>query len=163
MADGHGNVILLPGRGGSVNGQLPQPETLRAVAGRLDRLGRRLQQFSPRSTWPPQRWMIASTPFRMVLISGRNGLSELAAVCAADGQAPDRRALELDDARRDAERRLRDIVACLDMLQRADIPAAERMREAEEFVSARAGVLAVLAEIRHLIAQWLLPTMPDAS
>jgi hypothetical protein len=162
MADRRGNVISLPGRGGAVTEQLPQPEVLRAVAGQLYRLGFRLQQFSPRSTWPPQRWMIASTPFRMGLVGGRKRLSDLAMICAADGRVLDRPTLELDDARRDAERRLHDIAACLDTLQRADISPAERTRETEEFVSARADALEVLAEIRHLIAQ-RLPTVPDAS
>src|ERR1700733_2147893 len=67
MAGNHGNVIPLAGLAGGGSGKLPQAEILRTVVEQLDQLGARLQQFSPQSTWPAQRWMIASTPFRMRL------------------------------------------------------------------------------------------------
>ena len=82
-------------------------------------------------------------------------------ICADGGRAPDRRALELDDARRDAERRLHVVVVCLDTLQRVDISPGERKRETEVFLSTRTDAVKVLAEIRRLIVEWS-PTVPDA-
>jgi hypothetical protein len=162
MADHPGSVILLSGRGGAVNRQLPHQEILQTVIGQLDQLGCRLQQCSPQPTWPAHRWMIASTPFRMRLTSGRKRLDDLALVCTVGEQDHARWALELNDARREAERRLRDIAASLHTLQRADTSPAERERQTDIFVSARSGLLAVLTDIRHMVARQL-PTGPDAS
>jgi hypothetical protein len=130
------------------------------VAGQLDQLGTCLRQFSPQATWPAQRWMIASTPFRMRLTSGRNGLGDLASACAIGEQAPDRRALELNEARREAERWLDDIASSLYVLQLVDTSPSERQRQTEAFVSARSALLSVLTEVRQLVARWL-PAEPD--
>jgi hypothetical protein len=162
MTDHRGSVILLSGRGGAVNRQPPHVETLQALVKQLDQLGCRLQEFSPQSTWLAQQWMIASTPFRMRLTSGRKGLGGLAIVCAIGERPHDRWALELSDARCEAERWLRDIAVCLHVLQQADTSPAERERQTEVFVSARSELLEVLTEIRHMVAQ-RLPVGPDAS
>jgi hypothetical protein len=160
MTGSHGNVIPLAGLAGRGSGKLPQAEILRTVVGQLDQLGARLQQFSPQSTWSAQRWMIASTPFRMRLTSGRNRLGDLANACATGGQGHDRWALELNEARREAERRLDDIVKTLHVLLRADTPPIERQRQTEVFVSARSDLLEVLMDVRHMVAQ-RLPPEPD--
>jgi hypothetical protein len=160
MAGRRGNVIPLSGPAGAGSGQVPHAEILRTVAGQLDQLATRLRQFWPQPAWPAQRWMIASTPFRMRLTSGRNSLRDLAIACAAGEQAHERRALELNEARREAERRLDDIAESLHVLQRADTSPAERLRQTEAIVSARSDLLEVLTEIRHMVAH-RLPEEPD--
>lgn len=160
MAGSRGNVIPLAGPAGGDSGKVPHAEILRTVVGHLDQLATRLRQFSPQSTWPAQRWMIDSTPFRMRLTSGRNRLGDLASACATGEQAHDRWALALNEARREAERWLDDIAKTLHVLQRADTPPIERQRQTEVFVSARSDLLEVLMEIRHMVAR-RLPAEPD--
>jgi hypothetical protein len=162
VADHSGNVITLSGRGGTADRQQPHQEILRTVVRQLEELGYRVEQFSPQSMWSAQQWMIASTPFRMRLTVGRKRLSDLAMVCATGEQAYDRWALELNDARREAERWLQDIAACLHALQRADTSSAERQRQTEVFISARSDLMEVLTEIRYMITR-RLPAEPDAS
>jgi len=161
MTDHRSDVIMLHNREGTLSGQPLHYEILRAVVGQLDQLGGRAYQFSPQATWPAQQWMIASTPFRMRLTCGRRVLGDLARVCATGEHAYHRRTLELNDARREAERRLQDIAACLHALQRPDTLPAERERQTKAFLSARSGLLEVVTEIRHMVFQWL-PAGPDA-
>ena len=160
--DQRGNLILLSGRGRAAGRQIPHHGMLQMVSEQLDELGRRLRQCSPQSAWPARQWMVASTPFRMRVTSARKRLEDLAVVCAVAEQDHFRWALELDDVRRDAERRLREIAACLHILQCADTSPAERERQTEKFLSARSDFLAVLTEIQRSVARQLLPG-PEAS
>jgi hypothetical protein len=162
MADRRDNVVALPGRGGVDSGQPVRFEVLRAAAGQLDELGCCLQQFSPRPSWSPRRWMIASTPFRMRLASARKGLDDLAIISSGNEQNAMRGAFELNDARHEVERQLRDIGACLYSLHDADTSPAERARETQKFTSGRFELLKVLREIRHLITREF-PTVADGS
>lgn len=153
MADRRGNVIVLHGRRGLGKGQAELPDVLRGTVGLLDDLRCRLQQFSPHPSWSAQRWMIASTPFRMRLTSARRRLGDLAGVSPADEQATLRWALEFGDARLEAEQRLHDIDACLRTLQRLDTGPPDRARATEVFVSSRPELLKALDKIEYLIAQ----------
>jgi hypothetical protein len=154
MVDRRRNVIALSGRAGAVDGQAPHQEILWAAVGQLDQLTDRARQFSPQAAWTAQQWMIATTPFRLRLAIGRRGLSDLAMICAGSEQACDRWALELNDARRDVERRLRDIAVCLNALQRPDTSPADRYQQTEVFISARSALLEALADVRGIAAQW---------
>jgi hypothetical protein len=160
--DQRGSLILLSSRGRDVSRQIPYQAMLRTVIGQLEEVGCRLRQCSPQPTWPARQWMIASTPFRMRLTGGRKRLEDLAVVCAIAEQDHARWALELNDARREAERRLREIAACLHILQRADTSPAERERQTEKFFAARSDFLAVIAEIQRSVVRQL-PPGPDAS
>ena len=162
MADHRSNVIPLLGPAGVRGALVPHAEVLRTVAGQLDQLDTCLRQFSPQPTWSAQRWMIASTPFRMRLTSGRDSLGDLASVCATGELAHDRWALELDEARRAAERWLDDIAEPLYALQRTDTSPTERQRQAVVFVSAKSDLLSVLTEIRQMIAR-RLPAEPGTN
>jgi hypothetical protein len=153
MSGSHDNVIKHPAWADAGREQLARLEVLRATVGQLDELGCRLQQVSPNSSWPAQRWMIASTPFRMRLIGVRQGLGELARMDHIAGRDAVRWALKLNDARLQAERRLHDLDVCLHTLQRVDVSPRERVRETEVFASSRSELLKTLQEIRHLIAR----------
>src|SRR5262249_48324273 len=153
MATRHDNLVVLPDRGGTERRPSVQLEVLEAAIEQLDELDCLLQQLSPHVNWSAQRWMIASTPFRMRLTSARKRLSDLAGMSLDSGQTAMCWALELGDLRLDAERWLQDIEVCLYRLQCIDTLARERARETEAFASSRSELLKVIAKIRYLIAQ----------
>ena len=152
MAD-RSNVIPYPGRDGPGRGQSHRPEAVEEAVGHLDELESRLRQLTPQPGWPPQRWMIASTSFRVRLPSARTGLADLSVMSPAGGQHPVRWALKFNSVRLEAERRLHDIDACLHALQRTDTSPADRARETVVFASSRSGFLRAVGEIRHLAAE----------
>jgi hypothetical protein len=153
MADHRGNVIMLrsPRRLGS--GQSEFHDVLCGTVGLLDDLRCCLRQLSPHPGWSAQRWMIASTPFRMRLTSARRRLADLAVVSRTQEQAALQWALEFTDARLEAERRLHDIDACLRTLQCPDTAPRDGARAMEIFVSNRSELLKTLHKIEYLIAQ----------
>lgn len=151
MTDHPDNVIVQLRRKGAGRGQPARPEVLSVALKQLDELGYRLQQLSPQPSWPPQRWMTDSTPFRMRLTRARKGLGELAKMSPDAGQRPVRWALKFNNVRFEAERRLHDIDACLCRLQRPDASPAERARETEVFTFSRSEFLRALEKVRNLI------------
>jgi hypothetical protein len=153
MIDHHDNVVVLLRRDGVVSWPAAQNEIVLAAVGQLEKLGCHLQQLSPRPGWSAQRWMIASTPFRMRIAATVRMLSDLAKISSAAGQGDARWAFELSEACFRAIRLLNDIDACLQMLRGVDTPPAERVRETRFFASNRSEVLKVLDKIRCLIAQ----------
>lgn len=153
MADRWGNVIVFPRRAGPGGRQPIRLEVLTGTVRQLDELGCCLQQFSPHPSWPPQRWMIASTPFRMRLTGAREKLDDLAMMSPAGERHVIHWALKFNDVRLEAERRLHDIDACLSTLQRTGASPTERAQETEMFASSRSEFLRALGEIRHLIAE----------
>jgi hypothetical protein len=153
VADRRDNVIVLPNHGAGSNERPPSTDALRAAAGQLEELGRCLQEISPHANWSAQRWMIASTPFRMRLIGARRKLSDLAKLGSADEQSDIRWMFEVNDARLGAERRLHDIDACLQTLQDVNASITDRIRETETFAASRFELLKVLDKIRHLLVQ----------
>lgn len=152
MTDRRDNVFVLPGRGEARNRQPGSVEILRTAVGELDELSFCLQQISPHSNWSAQRWMIASTPFRMRLIGARKRLGDLAQISTV-GEHDIRWVLEFNDARIGAERRLRDVDRYLRTLQRMDSSHSERAREMERFVSCRSDLLRILSKIRQLLVR----------
>jgi hypothetical protein len=146
MAD-QNNVVQLRGS------QPLWSELLSVTIEQLDELGYRLQQLSPQSSWPPQRWMTDSTPFRMRVTRARKRLGEVAGISPDAEQSSIRWAVEFNDVRLEAERQLRDIDACLCRLQRPDASASERARETEVFTSSRSEFLRALQEIRELLEE----------
>jgi hypothetical protein len=160
MAGRPDNLIVLPGQGEAGNG-LPGIEVVRAT-GYLDELGCHLQQFSPQSSWSAQRWMIASTPFRMRLTGARKGLGALASMSNGAGPHWIRWAFELSDVRLEAARWLEDVEACLYTLQCAETLPAERARLAMKFAYCRRELLKVLGEIQHLVAQRFPAALPES-
>jgi hypothetical protein len=153
VADHHGNVIALPGRGGAHRHQQEREEALRGIVAQLDDLRQCLQEFPPRPGWPPKRWMIASTPFRMRLTSAHRSLGDLARLGPFGEQDSIRLAYQLNDACRSAGLRMNDIEACLETLQDTQAPPAERARQAGLFAASRSRLLAALSEIQRLIIQ----------
>lgn len=153
MADRRDNVIVYAGWEGDGGRQPIQLEVLRITVGQLDELGCHLQELSPQPGWPPNRWMIASIPFRMRLTIAREKLGDLAMASPAGGQHPIRWALKFNKVRLEAERRLHDIDGCLHTLQRSDASPAERARETEIFAASKYEFLKVLGQIRRLIAE----------
>ncbi|MGP7998903.1 MAG: hypothetical protein ACLPKI_16535 [Streptosporangiaceae bacterium] len=147
------NVVTLPDRGRADGKQPSRPEVLRAAVGHLDELSRRLEQLSPHVTWSAQRWMIASTPFRMRLVGVRKRLDELTAFRPVSGQADVYWFLELEGASLEAERRIHDIDACLRTLHHADTSPSVRARETEIFTSRRSELAEAAMRIRNLLFQ----------
>jgi hypothetical protein len=153
MADRSDNVIVLPGRGGAGGRQPASIEILRTAIGELDELYYCLHQISPHSHWSAQRWMIASTPFRMRLIGVRKRLDDLVKTSRAHEQNNIRWVLEFNDARLGIEQRLRDVDRCLQTLQRVNASPSECARKTEIFVSSRSELLKALRKIRQLLVQ----------
>src|SRR5947207_585648 len=106
-------------------------ETLRAAVERFDELSNSMQQLSPRMSWPAKRWMISSTSFRMRLTTARKLLNDLSGIRLDGDHNAVCWALELNDVRLEVERRLRDVEACLYMLQHVDTLPAQRARATE--------------------------------
>jgi hypothetical protein len=154
MAD-LGKVIAYPGHGRAGGGHLVRLEALSATVRQLDELGCRLQEFSPQPGWPPQRWMIASTPFRLRLSGVRKRLGDLAMSPAAE-QCAIHWALKFNDVRIKADQRLHDIDTSLRTLQCTDASPAERARETEVFTASRSEFMRILGEIRNLITERFL-------
>lgn len=153
MDDHRDNVVALPDRGWVGGKQSSRPEVLRAAIGHLDELSRRLEQLSPHAMWSAQRWMIASTPFRMRLIGARKRLGELTASRPASGKADVYWFLELKDASLEAERRICALDACLRILQHAGTSPSARARETEIFNSRRSELVEAATRIRNLLLQ----------
>jgi len=153
MDDHREKVVALPDRGWADGQQPSRPEVLRAAAGHLDELSRRLNQLSPHGTWSARRWMIASTPFRMRLVGARKRLGELTSSQSASGQADVYWFLELKDASLEAERRIRDLDACLRTLQHSHTHPSARARETEIFTSRRSELVEAAMRIRNLLFQ----------
>lgn len=149
MNDHHAKVIIFPAREGGSWGSTPG-ESLRDAVEEFSELERCLLQLAPQRSWSAQRWMIASTPFRMLLIGASKRLKDLRDTNPADGQTTMSWAFELNDACLETERCLNDIDVCLDMLQRPDASFAERAREIEMFASSRSMLLKALGRIRYL-------------
>lgn len=162
MADRHDNVVMLPGQRQAVKSQLAHVDVLRATVEQLDELGYRLQQLTPHSTWPTQRWMIASTPFRMRLASARKRLNDLGGLNIIIEQNANHWTFELNDARLEAERRLQDIDACLHVLQSVEASPSDRARDTEIFAYNKAKLLKALRAIRQLIAQRFPAVLGDS-
>jgi hypothetical protein len=150
MADRHDNVVALPLRGDAASRPLAHVEFLRVAIGQLEKLGYYLGQIPSRSSWPAQRWMIASTPFRMRLAGARNRLNDLGLISSAVEEYDICWAFELDQARVKAERRLHDIDVCLQILMCADISSLERIRQAEVFTLNCSELLELLGKIKDL-------------
>lgn len=153
MADHRGNVIMLHDRRGLDTGPAELHDALCRTVRLLEDLRCRLQQVSPHPSWSAQRWMIASTPFRMRLTSARRRLGDLTAVSTAHEPTALRWTLEFDDARLEAEQRLHDIDTCLRTLHRPDTATPARARATEEFISSKSELLKALGKIEYLIAQ----------
>lgn len=162
MADRHDNVTVYPGWKGDGGRQPIRLEVLRITVGQLDELGCRLEELSPQPGWPPQRWMIATTPFRMRLTIARERLDDLAMASPAGGHHPVRWALKFNKVRLEAERRLHDIDGCLHTLQHADASPGERARKTEIFAASKSEYLKVLGQIRHLIAERFQAELAEA-
>ena len=121
----------------------------------LDELSYRLQQFSPQPSWSTERWMADSTSFRMRIGGARNGLSELAELDPDFEQHSVRWAIKFNSIRFEAERRLREIDACLCRLRRADVSSVEIARETRVFTVSRSQFLRALEKVRILIDERL--------
>lgn len=160
MADHRDNVVVLPERGRSAGMQPSRPEVLRAVVEQLDELSRCLQQLSPHPTWSAQRWMIASTPFRMRLVGARKRLAELTTSWPVSDQVDSYWLLELKDVSLEGERRIHDIDMCLQTLQHADTPLSARARENEIFASGRSDLVQVAERVRGLFHQRFPESLP---
>jgi hypothetical protein len=144
MTDLGDNVVAHPTAARAGQEQPARLEALRVALGQLDELGDRLQRISPQSNWTAQRWMIASTPFRMRLVGAHRRLDDLAQVDALGEHDPIRWTLELGQARYKAEKQLHDITSCLNVLHRVDASPAERVRETEIFAAITSELLKAL-------------------
>jgi hypothetical protein len=162
MAGAHDNVLVLSGRGRTGKKQPAYVTAMRAAVRQLDELGCCLQELSPHLSWSAQRCMIASTPLRMRLTGARKRLDDLASSRFFGDQEGASWALELNDARLEADRRLQDIDECLHSLNCVGTSLAERVRRIEMFASYRSELLTVLSEIRHLITQCTVMELRDS-
>ena len=153
MTDLGDNIVVHPTAARAGQEQPVLLEALRVTVGQLDELSGRLERISPQSNWSAQRWMIASTSFRMRLVGAHRRLDDLAQIDAYAEHNPIRWTLELDQVRYKAEKQLHDIMACLNVLHRVDASPAERARETEIFAASRSELLKALEEIRYLIAR----------
>jgi hypothetical protein len=125
---------------------------MRSAIEALDELTDRLMEVSPQLSWSAKRWRIASTPFRMLCIGALRRLDNLAMVVSICEGNEVGWVYQFNDACRDAERKLRDIDACLYALQNTETLPDERSRSIEQFVSGRCALVKVAAEIRCLTA-----------
>jgi uncharacterized protein YfkK (UPF0435 family) len=144
MADRRGSVAVLPRWSGAGRRHSPRSDDLRATVGQLDELAFHLAQVSPCLSWSAQRWMIASTPFRMRRIGARKRLNDLAGISSASDRNTFRWAFELDNACLEAGRRLRELDVCLYTLHSVESSAAERVRATEEFAYSQSMLLKLL-------------------
>lgn len=138
------------------------PATLGALVAavtQLDGLSSALEQVSPQPYSRAQQWMIATTPFRMLLSGWRRRTAELAGLNTGDEPDALCQEFEFNDAHLAVERGLREIDACLQILQCADVSTAERTRQATVFTRARSELLAALQAIRKLIARRMTAEM----
>jgi hypothetical protein len=110
---------------------------MRAAVEQLDEVACRLEQVSPCLSWSAQRWMIASTPFRMWRIAARKRLDDLASISSSCERNVFRWSFELDNACLEARRRLRELDVCLHTLQSAETSPAERVQATETFSYSR--------------------------
>ena len=145
-----GNVVVLASRG---RPRAPGREAASAAAAYLTELDRCLLRISPRVTWSPQRWMIASTPFRMRLVGARARLAELPALRSLPDQ-PDRWwFLELQAALDDTEQEICALEECLLTLQHEDALPTARLSEAKAFVARRQHAMSASRRVRELLSQ----------
>jgi len=158
MSDHSDNVVIYPAAARTGWMQAKHTEALRVTMNQLDELSDKLLQIPPQSDWPAERWMIATTPFRMRLAGTRGQLEDLGRMGPVGEHHPVRWMLDLNHARYRADGQLDAIMGCLQLLQRTDASPAERAREAEVFAYRRSELLAVLREIRRLIA-WRFPAV----
>jgi hypothetical protein len=126
-------------------------EALQAAVRQLDDLGHELERVSAHRHWPAEQWMIATTPFRLQLPRARKRLAQLTTVSAIAQERDIGWALELTSARRLAESQLDDIRMCLHVLHQLGTEPADRVREAEAFVSHRSRFLKSIGRLRCLI------------
>jgi hypothetical protein len=154
MIDHADNVIPFRSKG-TREIQSMRHEPYYAALRQLDELSYRLEQFSPQPSWSTERWMADSTSFRMRLGRARNGLRELATLNPDFEQRPVRWAIKFNSTRFEAERRLRDIDACLGRLRCADVSSAEIARETRVFTLSRSQFLRALEKVRVLIDERL--------
>lgn len=145
-----GDVVVLASRD---RPKRPGRETAGVAAAYLTELDRCLLCISPRATWSPQGWMIASTPFRMRLVGARARLAELPALRSLPDQSDRWWFLELQAALEDAEQRICALEECLLTLQHKDALPAVRLSEAKAFVERRRHVMSASRRIRDLLCQ----------
>jgi hypothetical protein len=159
MTDHRDKLVVLRDRTWATGRQSGRSEELRGVLAHLDELNHRLQQFSPHPTWSAQRWMIASTPFRMRLTGARRRLGGLTASHSVSSQTDLHWIGELKDASALAERRIQDIDACLRTLQHAATSLPARAQETEVFITSRSELMEAVGRIRDLLCQ-RFPELP---
>lgn len=148
------SVVVLASRGGGKRTALSLG-VARAVIDQLEQVCWHLQEMSPRSTWSANQWMIASTPFRMQLTRMHKRLGDLTVPGVGDEHNAIHWAFELNDARLDAGRGLRDMELALQSLQCPEISPAERIRETELLTLCRSQLLKSLQRLQCLITQRL--------
>jgi hypothetical protein len=146
-------LVSVPGSGTVDRESSATLGVLVAAVTQLDGLSSALEQVSPQPDWRAQQWMISTTPFRMLLTGWRRRTAELAGLSLDDEPDALRQEFEFNDAHLAVERGLREIDACLQILQCADVSTAERIKQAAVFARIRSELLAALQAIRKLIAQ----------
>ncbi len=153
MSEYAGNVVAFPDRAGAGVGKSAIPGALYSAAERLEALSGCLLEISPQPGWSAQRWMIASTSFRMRLDDARSSLAVLAESVRVADLGAGWWTSEVRYARLDAERVLCDISACLVTLQDGDISAEQRHRAGRGFTLGKRDALKMVQTIRILVAQ----------
>jgi hypothetical protein len=149
-----GRVIPFPSRGPtaltSVVRGLPEAASV------LDEFSNALAQVRPHAEWSSDDWSLASVAVRTRLQSAQRQLDVLGQVDPADWPDTDW-ALDLDEARVEAEDSLDRMAAALAVLLRTSIPPPERIRHSRRLVSSLDTAIGALERLRGLIEAWHPP------
>jgi hypothetical protein len=122
----------------------------------LDEFGNALAQIRPHPDWSSGDWSQASVAVRARLQSLQRQLDIIGQVDPADWPDTDW-ALDLDEARVEAEDSLDQMAAALAVLLRTSASPAERVRESRRLVSGLGAALDALKRLRGLIEAWHPP------